>query len=166
MASSPRYAVKFRRRREGSTNYKRRLNLLRSKKPRLVIRKSNKYIICQVINYSREGDKTITVSNSGDLKKLGWKHSCNNLPAAYLTGYAAGLAAKKSKVEEAILDHGLYTGTKGSKIYSALKGVIDGGLVIPHGKEEKILPSEDRISGKHINEKVEKDFIAIKAKIK
>ncbi|MBT3583115.1 50S ribosomal protein L18, partial [Candidatus Woesearchaeota archaeon] len=48
MASGPRYTVKFRRRRAGKTNYHNRLALLLSRKPRLVIRKTNKYIICQI----------------------------------------------------------------------------------------------------------------------
>jgi len=36
MATGPRYRVPFRRRREGRTNYHRRLRLLLSKKPRMV----------------------------------------------------------------------------------------------------------------------------------
>ena len=164
MASGPRFAVKFRRRREGNTNYNRRLSSLKSRKPRLVIRKSNKYIICQIINYDKSGDKTLVSISSKSLQKSGWKHGCNNLSAAYLTGFLTGLYAKKSKIKEVILDHGLYTKTKGSKIYSALKGVLDAGIQVPHG--ENIFPSDERISGEHINEKVKKDFIAIKSKAK
>ena len=95
---------------------------------------------------------------------MGWKHSCKNLPAAYLTGYAAGLAAKKAEVKEAVLDHGLYDTTKGSKMYSALKGFVDAGLDIAHGKN--IFPTDERLSGKHINKNVEKDFSAVKSKMK
>jgi len=166
MASGPRYAVRFRRKREGSTNYKRRLALLKSKKPRLVIRKSNKYIICQIIDYNESGDKVLASVNSISLKKLGWKHGCNNLPASYLTGFMLGLVAKKAKVKEAILDYGLYTTTKSSRIYTAMKGSIDAGLNVPHGKEDQTLPSEERISGKHINEKIGKDFATLKSKMK
>ena len=67
------------------------------------------------------------------------------------------------KIEEAILDLGLQTSTKGSRIYAALKGVLDAGINIPHSKE--ILPSEDRIKGKHISEEVVKKFEDIKKKI-
>ena len=45
MATGPRYAVKFRRRREGKTDYKKRLNLLKSELPRFIVRISNKYIL-------------------------------------------------------------------------------------------------------------------------
>jgi len=164
MAIGPRFAVKFRRRREGSTNYKRRLGLLKSNKPRLVVRRSNKYIQCQVVDYDRKGDKTLASASSSSLKKLGWKHGTKNLPAAYLTGYLAGVAAKKAKVNEAMLDHGLYTTTKGSRIYSALKGVLDAGLKVPHG--EKIFPDEARIFGGHIDEKIKKEVETLKSKVK
>ena len=40
--------------------------------------------------------------------------------------------------------------TKGNKIYACLKGVLDAGLNVPHSIE--ILPPEDRLSGKHIEE--------------
>lgn len=164
MAKGPRFAVKFRRRREGSTNYQKRLSLLKSGKVRLVVRRSNKHITCQLVQYNRTGDKVLASATSKSLEKLGWKHSGKNLPAAYLTGYAVGVAAKKAKVSEAILDHGLYDKTQGSRIYAALKGAIDAGLTVPHG--EGLFPSEDRISGAHINEKVKKDFSAVKAKVK
>ena len=53
--------------------------------------------------------------------------------------------------------------TKGSRIYAALKGVIDSGVNVPHTPD--ILPSEDRIRGKHISEDLEKIFEEIKNKI-
>ena len=39
---------------------------------------------------------------------------------------------------------------KGSSIYAALKGILDAGINLPYNKE--ILPSEDRIKGKHISD--------------
>ena len=44
MAKGKRYSVKFRRRREGKTNYKKRLAFVKSDLPRLVVRRSNKYL--------------------------------------------------------------------------------------------------------------------------
>ena len=164
MASGPRFAVKFRRRREGNTNYKRRLALLKSGKLRLVVRRSNKHIQCQIIEYTRTGDKVLASSNSKNLEKLGWKGSGKNIPASYLTGYALGIAAKKAKVKGAVLDYGLYDKTKGSRVYAALKGALDAGLEVPHG--EDIFPSEDRLSGGHINDKVKKTVEAVKSKVK
>lgn len=164
MASGPRYTVKFRRRRAGKTNYHNRLALLISRKPRLVIRKTNKYIICQIINYTEKGDKVIASVHSKELVKAGWKHSCNNISAAYLTGIAIANAAKKAKVSDVILDAGLYHSTKGSVIYAALKGAVDSELNIPHNPE--VFPSEDRILGKHTKAKdLSKDMEAIKKKL-
>lgn len=156
------YLTQFKRRRENKTNYKKRLGLLKSGKTRLVIRKSLCNISVQFINYKPEGDQTVVSTVSTELKKLGWNKT-GNVPAAYLTGFLAGKKAKEKKVGEAILDLGLQTSTKGSRIYAALKGVLDSGINIPHSKD--ILPSEDRIKGKHISEEIVKQFENVKKKI-
>lgn len=148
MKLSPTYRAQFKRRRLGKTDYRQRLFLLESEKPRLVVRKSLNYIRAQIIQFDPKGDKTVLSANSKELKKIGWKFSCNNLPAAYLTGLAIGKAAVKNNVDEVVLDMGLYRSTKGSKIYTVVKGVVDAGLKVSIDKE--ILPSEDRIGGKHI----------------
>lgn len=137
--------VLFRRKADGKTNYKKRLNLLKAKKPRLVIRKTNKNIIAQIILYNENGDKIISQSNSKDLEKLGWKYSKGNIPSSYLIGLQL---AKNTERKEAILDIGLQKSSKGARIYACLKGVIDGGINVPHSKD--VFPSEDRILGKHI----------------
>jgi large subunit ribosomal protein L18 len=142
------YIVAHRRRREGLTDYRKRLGLLKSGNPRFVVRKSVNNLTCQIIQYSPEGDKTIVSVNSGDVKKLGWKGNPGNLPGAYLVGLLCGVRAGKKKVKEAVLDSGLYISTPGSRIYSALKGAIDSGLKIPHSEE--ILPKDERIRGEHI----------------
>ncbi|MFH1473717.1 MAG: 50S ribosomal protein L18 [Candidatus Aenigmatarchaeota archaeon] len=154
--------IKFKRRREKKTNYKKRLALLKSEKTRLVIRKSISNISIQFINFDTEGDKTVVTIVSTELKKLGWTKG-GNIPAAYLTGLLAGKKAKEKKIVEAILDLGLQTSTKGSRLYAALKGVLDSGVNIPHS--ESILPKEDRIKGKHISEDVAKQFEDVKKKI-
>ncbi len=148
------YTVRHRRRREGRTDYKKRLELLKGRKDRLAIRKTNKHIIIQVIKYAPEGDKVLLTANSKELEKKGWKHSLKNIPAAYLTGLLAGVKAKEKKINGAVLDIGLYSPLKGSRIYAALKGVIDSGLKIPAGKE--IFPGEERLKGEHISKYLEK----------
>ncbi len=154
--------MQFKRRRKKKTNYKKRLALVKSGKARLVIRKSLSNISIQFINFDHQGDKTIASAKSTELKKIGWNKT-GNIPAAYLTGLLAGKKAKDKKIEEAILDLGLQTSTKGSRLYAALKGVLDSGIKIPHSEE--ILPKEDRIRGKHISEELEKQFEEIKNKI-
>lgn len=142
------YTVNYRRKREGRTNYKKRLALLKSKIPRLVIRRSNKLITIQIVNYEPNGDKVITSFRSNKLDSFGWKYSKNSIPACYLSGLVLGKLASAKKITEAILDIGLQTPKKDSKIYAALKGVVDAGLNVPC--DESVFPSEDRINGTHI----------------
>lgn len=142
------YRKQFKRRTLGKTNYKKRLQLLLSKIPRLVVRRSLKYIRVQIIEFDKKGDRTLASANSRELKKIGWNFSCDSLPAAYLTGLAIGKVAVKNKIPEVILDSGLYTMTRGSRIYAVVKGVVDAGLKIPVDPE--VLPSGERIAGKHM----------------
>jgi len=148
MALTARYVVKFRRRREGKTNYRKRLRLLLSGRLRFVVRKSNRYITCQFIQYSPNGDKTLVSAHSKELARFGYLGHPGNLPAAYLTGLLSGLRAKQLGITDAILDIGIYRSTKGSALYASLKGALDAGIHIPHSPE--ILPDENRIRGEHI----------------
>ena len=148
MAQGPTFRVKFRRRREGKTNYYRRRRLLLSRLPRLVVRKTNTNTIVQLVNASVVGDATVATAISTELGNHGWTAGTGNIPAAYLTGFLAGLRAKSRGVKEAILDVGLNPPVKGSRVYAALKGAIDAGLDVPHDQE--VLPDESRISGEHI----------------
>jgi large subunit ribosomal protein L18 len=156
------YLMPFKRRREKKTDYKKRLALIKSEKTRLVIRKSSKNITVQFIDYNAKGDKTLVSAFSTELKKFGWKKT-GNIPASYLTGLLAGKRARDKKVKEVVLDLGLQTSTKGSRIYAALKGVLDAGIKVPHS--EKILPDEDRIKGVHISENTVKQFEEVRSKI-
>jgi len=152
--------IQHRRRRKNKTDYKKRLALIKSGEARLVIRRRVKNISVQFINFDHEGDKTVVSAFSKELKKLGWKYSCGNIPAAYLTGFLAG---KRAKLKRAVLDLGLQTSTKGSRIYAALKGVIDAEIIVNHSNE--ILPTDDRTKGLHISEDVVKNFEKVKQKI-
>ncbi len=164
MAMGPRFSVKFRRAREGKTDYKKRVTLLKSNLPRLVVRKSNKQILAQVVSFDVKGDRVIAQANSAELKKLGWRHGLKNTPAAYLTGLLAGKRALEKKVPEAILDVGLYTTVRGAKVFAALKGAVDAGLKINH--DTKVFPAEDRIAGKHIKRAgLPDEFEAVKQKV-
>jgi large subunit ribosomal protein L18 len=144
------YKVAHRRRRTGATDYRQRLRLLKSKKPRFVVRKSLNNLTCQIVEYSPEGDRVLVTVNSKSLEKFGWKGHSGNLPSAYLLGLLCGLRAKKIKVRNAVLDAGLSISTSGSRTYSALRGALDSGIEIPHSGD--ILPKEERIRGEHIAE--------------
>ncbi len=148
MAQGPTYRVKFRRRREGKTDYYRRRSLLQSRRSRLVVRKTNTRTLVQFVNANVTGDITVASATADELAKYGWNASPGNLPAAYLTGFLAGLRAKSRGVKNAILDVGLNPPIKGSKVYASLKGVLDAGVNVPHSEE--VLPDDSRISGEHI----------------
>ena len=154
MRGRPKLVLPHRRHREGRTDYHLRLKLLKSKNPRLVVRRSLNNFICQIVRYEEKGDITVVTADSKELKAFGWKFHCGNTPSAYLTGLLCAERAKKHKVKEAILDLGLYSTTTGNALFSALKGAVDGGLDVPHS--EDALPSEERISGKHISVYAEK----------
>ncbi len=158
MATGARYKVHFRRARDGKTDYRARKQLLISRKPRLVVRKSSKHTNIQLVVPGKEGDETLISANTAELKKYGYTGGTGNLPSAYLAGLLLGFRAKKKGQSEAILDLGLCHATKGGRIYSALKGAVDSGLEIPHNPE--IFPGEDRITGKHIDKYRKSDISA------
>jgi large subunit ribosomal protein L18 len=153
MKSKATYETPFRRRREGKTSYKKRLAAVKSGVPRMCVRKSNRYIIAQLIEFNPTGDKILVHATSKQLDGFGWNGE-KNLPSAYLTGMLLAARAKKANVEKAILDIGFNTPVHGSRVFAALKGAIDNGLDVK--ADEKALPSEDRISGKHIEEYAKK----------
>jgi large subunit ribosomal protein L18 len=137
------------------TDYKKRLGMLKSGMGRVVIRKSNKYITIQYVKSEEAKDNIITGANSKELLKYGWSKdnigSLKSIAAAYLTGYLAGKKIKeKEKKCEAITDIGINRGISGSRIFSALKGVIDAGIKI--NANESIFPDEKKLNGKGIND--------------
>lgn len=164
MKQGPRYRVKPRRQRNGRTDYKKRLNLLKSRKTRMVVRKSLKNTQIQFVEYKESGDNIIVTAGSKELvSKYKWKYSTSSTPAAYLTGILAGKRAKDKGIDECVLDIGRYTPVTGSKIFASVKGALDAGVNCPHDKEK--LPSEDRIMGKHLDKNIMTAVEDIKNKI-
>ncbi|MEM0372593.1 MAG: 50S ribosomal protein L18 [archaeon] len=143
MARKVVFKIKQKRRRKGLTDPSKRLALLKSGKTRLVVRTSTNKCVCQAVEYSANGDKTIANATSLELKKYGYKGHNGNASACYLTGYLIGKKAGAKKVKECILDIGLRTPVHGSNAFAALKGAIDAGLIVPH--ESEAFPEEERI---------------------
>jgi large subunit ribosomal protein L18 len=143
----------MRRRREGRTDYHQRLRLLKSGKPRLVVRKSNRHVRAQLVVPAPEGDETIVSAHSSDLHEHGWEAPTGNTPAAYLTGLLAGVRARDAGLEEAVVDIGLNSPTPGSKVFATQEGAIDAGLEIPHN--ESVFADWERTRGEHIAEYAE-----------
>jgi len=174
-----RFQVKFKRRREGKTDYYARKRLVtqdknkyNTPKYRLVVRFSNKDIICQIAYAKIEGDVILCAAYAHELPNYGIKVGLTNYAAAYCTGLliARRLLTKLNLheiykgTEELIgeeyfvesvegspgafrcfLDVGLVRTTTGARVFGALKGAVDGGLDIPHSV--KRFPGFDGESG-------------------
>lgn len=88
-----RYQVKFRRRREGRTDYRQRKRLCaqaknkyQSPKYRLVVRFTNKQVICQIAYSLIDGDRILCQATSKELSRYGLSVGLKNYAAAYCTG--------------------------------------------------------------------------------
>lgn len=163
MSEGPRYRVPYRRRREGRTDYRRRLSLLRGERPRVVVRKSLHHLSVQVVRFHLRGDEVVTSAHSKELSRFGWEGPTGNVPAAYLTGLLAARRAREAGVPEAVLDLGLYPPSRGGRVFAALRGMVDGGLVVPHG--EDVLATEERVRGEHIAPEMKEAVEAVKERL-
>merc|ERR1712080_93329 len=161
-----RYQPKFRRRQEGKTDYQARRGLcvqyknkFNTLKYRLIVRSTNRDVVCQVAYSRMAGDVIVAAAYSHELPKYGVSVGLKNYAAHYCTGLLlARRLLKKFKLDEAyvgqtevdgeefnvepnddgpgpfrcFLDTGLTRTTTGNKVFGALKGAVDGGLDIPH----------------------------------
>ncbi|KAI5310199.1 60S ribosomal protein L5, partial [Ascosphaera atra] len=88
-----RYQTKFKRRREGKTDYYARKRLIaqaknkyNSPKYRLVVRFTNRDCITQIVSSDLNGDKVFAAAYAHELPRYGIKHGLTNWAAAYATG--------------------------------------------------------------------------------
>ncbi|KAB0369806.1 hypothetical protein FD755_018799 [Muntiacus reevesi] len=138
-----RYQLKFRRRREGKTDYYARKRLViqdknkyNTPKYRMIVRVTNRDIICQIA-YAHIGDMIVCAAYAHELPKYGVKVGLTNYAAAYYTGLLLACRLLNSIDGQpgaftCYLDAGLARTTIGNKVFGALKGTVDGGLSIPH----------------------------------
>ena len=145
MARNNPKTVLYRRKREGKTNYPKRLKLLLSGKLRVTVRFTNSKVIAQIIQFTPTGDKVLVAIDSSSLKKFGWNYSGKNFSAAYLVGLLLGKKSLEAGHNEGILDTGSRTPVKQGKTCSFIKGLKDSGFNVPC--DESIFPSEERIRG-------------------
>jgi len=185
-----RFQVKFRRRREGKTDFYARKRLVvqaknkyNSPKYRLVVRFTNKDVICQIVYAKIQGDFVLCAAYSHELPKYGIKNGLTNWAAAYATGLLCarrvltklGMADKYEGVVspdgtvsmteaadegprpfKCFLDVGLKRTTTGSRVFAAMKGASDGGLFIPHS--ENRFPGYNA-EGKSLDAEVLRNYI-------
>ncbi len=152
MGDTANYQKPFKRRKEQKTDYEQRLQLIKSDKPRVVVRTSNNHTRVHLSRYNPEGDENSAQTISKELEEYGWEHHTGNLPAAYLTGFLAG---KRTDTDEAVLDIGLRKDARKGRIFAAVQGLRDAGVQVPAG--EDALPEESRMKGEHIKEMSDKD---------
>ncbi|KAK7314635.1 hypothetical protein VNO77_33162 [Canavalia gladiata] len=88
-----RYQVKFKRRRQGKTDYRARIRLINQDKNkyntpkyRFVVRFTNKDIIAQIVSASIAGDIVLAAAYSHELPRYGLEVGLTNYAAAYSTG--------------------------------------------------------------------------------
>jgi len=156
-----------RRKKECKTDYLKRLKLLKSEKPRLVFRKTNRYIIAQYAESEAAQDKVVFGFTSKNLLERGWKGefagSLKSIPASYLTGYLCGKKIKKENLEKPIVDLGMQRVIRKSAVFAFLKGLIDAEIEIPCNEEN--FPDEETLEGKNAKDGLSKMISEIKSKI-
>jgi large subunit ribosomal protein L18 len=164
VSDGPNYRVPFRRRREGRTDYRVRLRLLKSGQPRAVVRLSDRRVRVALVAYDPAGDRVLAAADSRELGRIEFPSgSFASTPAAYLTAYLAGLRAKAHGTSNAVLDAGLRRPTEGGRLAAALKGLLDAGIEIPHG--EGGFPGADRLNGKHLGKPLATPLEAYRLKL-
>ncbi|PNY19828.1 60S ribosomal protein L5 [Tolypocladium capitatum] len=188
-----RYQTKYKRRRQGKTDYYARKRLItqaknkyNAPKYRLVVRFTNKDIIMQIISSEITGDKVFASAYAHELKAYGISHGLTNWAAAYATGLLIarralsklGLDKDFVGVEEAdgeftlteaaetddgerrpfkaFLDVGLARTSTGARVFGAMKGASDGGILVPHS--EKRFPGYD-MESKELDAEVLRKYI-------
>merc|ERR1712187_177800 len=166
-----RFQVKYRRRREGKTDYRARVRLISQDKRkynlpknRLIVRFSNKDITTQIAYATVAGDNIICSAYAHELPTYGLNVGLTNFSASYCVGLLCArrclnkfgldqfdnitketngydpvqrvLKHNEEKIQpnslRVVLDTGLKKTSLGSKVFSVLKGAVDGGLKIPH----------------------------------
>lgn len=127
----------------------------------MVVRFTNKDIICQIAYATLQGDIVVTAAYAHELPRYGVKVGLTNYAAGYCVGLLLarrlltqlGLATTYVGLEEAtgedynveeegdrkpfycILDTGLVRTSTGARVFACLKGALDGGLDIPHNQK-------------------------------
>ena len=156
-----------RRRQENRTDYGRRIKLLKGNTQRVVFRKTNRYVIAQLVESKEARDKVVLGITSLSLINHGWpekfRNSLKSIPASYLTGLLFGKEISSKKIKSPIVDSGMMRTISGNKFFAFLKGLKDSGVSIKCDEEN--FPAEDRITGKHLKEDFSNMFESVKSNI-
>jgi len=142
-----------RRRRENKTDYKLRKRILEFGVDRIVIRRTNKYFMVQVVESFEAQDKVKMTVTSKDLLKHGWPEKYSGSLKSVVAGYFTGLlAAKKFGKGKFVVDLGMARTIPGCRIFSVVKGLVEGGADI--NANEKVFPADERVKGEHLKPEI------------
>jgi large subunit ribosomal protein L5e len=124
-----RYQVKYRRRRQGITDYYQRRKLVvqdknkyNARKYRFVARVTNRHVICQVVYSTIKGDHILESAYSYELPAFGIKAGLTNYAACYATGL---LCARRTLTKLGLAD-----------TYKGNEDEIDGSYFCEEEQEE------------------------------
>jgi len=149
-------------------------NKYNTPKWRFVVRVTNKDVVCQIVSSKLVGDEVMCVAYAHELPRFGLNVGLTNYAACYATGLLlARRLLKKIGMEDyegieeptgdyfveeadyeeedykepftANLDVGLRRTTTGARVYAAMKGATDGGIVIPHRDTGKQFPGWEKV---------------------
>ncbi|RWR92842.1 60S ribosomal protein L5 [Cinnamomum micranthum f. kanehirae] len=164
-----RFQVKYKRRREGKTDYRARIRLINQDKNkyntpkyRFVVRFTNKDIITQIVSASITGDTILAAAYAHELPRYGLEVGLTNYAAAYCTGLLLARRVLKilelddeyeGNVEATGEDYSVEAADTRRPFRALLDvglGALDGGLDVPHSdkrfagykKEDKQLDAD------------------------
>ncbi|GMR33519.1 hypothetical protein PMAYCL1PPCAC_03714, partial [Pristionchus mayeri] len=118
-----------------------------------------KDITAQIAYSKLGGDVILAAAYSHELPRYGVEGNFTNHSASYATGLLLAcrllkkLRGERGEEEEgaapfrADLDTGLARTTKGSRIFSVMMGVVDGGIDVPHDEsvDDQVEQTEDEM---------------------
>jgi len=135
-----RFQTKFKRRREGKTDYYARKRLVQQDKNkyntpkyRLVVRITSTRVIAQVVFATIQGDRVFSQADSNELRRFGLTAGLTN----YASAYSTGLLVARRLLKQVGLDTKYAGNTTPEKVYDASKSeeerrpfkvILDSGL--------------------------------------
>ena len=134
----------YKRRRKGKTYYQKRIKLLLSRLPRLVVRFTNKHIICQIVEYKEKGD--LVKATCFDNK---------NQEGCQKAGVKIGEKAKELGIKKMILDLGL--GKNKARVVACARGVLSTDVDLPFSFDESKKEDKDKTKKNEEIPKVKKE---------
>ncbi|KAG5394675.1 hypothetical protein IGI04_024638 [Brassica rapa subsp. trilocularis] len=158
-----RYQVKFRRRRDGKTDYRARIRLINQDKNkfntpkyRYVVRFTNKDIVAQIVSATITGDIVLASAYAHELPRYGLKAGLTNYAAAYCTSLLLARRVLQMLEMDAEYEGNAEIRLILNKYDNESVGALDGGLDIPHSDKRFAGFNKE---GKNLDAEVHRKYI-------